>query len=116
MRHAALVGSLVGMLLVAGPAFAQDKKLVEKGMAVFTAQKCSMCHSVAGKGNPKGPLEEGVAKLSADDIRHWLVSPDEMRAKAAAAVDRKPAMKSFASLPKDDLAALVAYVMSLKKK
>jgi len=114
MRHVVLVSSLVGMILVAAPAFAQDKALVEKGMNVFTAQKCSLCHSVAGKGNPKGPLEDGVAKLSDGDIRQWLLKPEEMRAKAAA--ERKPAMKSFASLPKGDVDALVAYLMSLKKK
>jgi mono/diheme cytochrome c family protein len=113
MRHSLLFALLAGLLLAASPAMAQDKA-IDKGMKVFTAQKCSLCHSVAGKGNPKGPLEAGVAKLSADDIHHWLVNPDEMRAKAAA--ERKPAMKTFASLPKDDLDALVAYMMSLKKK
>jgi mono/diheme cytochrome c family protein len=114
MRYGLLVASVAGLLVAASPAFAQDKAAIEKGMKVFTAQKCSMCHSVAGKGNPKGPLEEGVAKLSADDIHHWLVNPEEMRAKAGA--ERKPAMKAFASLPKDDIDALVAYLMSLKKK
>jgi mono/diheme cytochrome c family protein len=113
MRHALFTAFIAGLLLAASPALAQDKA-VDRGMNVFTAQKCSLCHSVAAKGNPKGPLEEGVAKLSADDIRHWLVNPDEMRAKAGA--ERKPAMKAFASLPKDDLDGLVAYLMSLKKK
>jgi hypothetical protein len=37
-----------------------------------------------------------------------------MRDKTGA--DRKPAMKAFASLPKDDLDALTAYLLSLKKK
>ena len=81
---------------------------------MFTAQKCSLCHSVGGKGNAKGPLEDGVSKLSDDEIREWLVHPDVMREKAHA--ERKPAMKSFASLPKGDLDALVAYLSSLKKK
>lgn len=105
--------ALVGAAISAAPAFAQGQS-VEKGMKVFTDQKCSLCHSVAGKGNPKGPLEEGVSKLSADEIRQWLVNPQEMREKAHA--DRKPVMKSFATLPKDDLDALVAYLVSLKKK
>src|SRR5947208_2873999 len=96
----------------AAPAAAQTP--VEKGMAVFTAQKCSLCHSVAGKGNPKGPLEEGVSTLSSEEIREWLVHPEVMREKAHA--DRKPAMKSFSALSKGDLDALVAYLSSLKKK
>jgi mono/diheme cytochrome c family protein len=95
-------------------AYAQSQSAVEKGMKLFTDQKCSLCHSVGGKGNPKGPLEDAVQNLSAADIREWLVHPDVMREKAHA--DRKPAMKSFATLSKDDLDALVAYVESLKKK
>ena len=112
MRYGFLVTSAAGIMLIAGSAFAQTP--VEKGMKLFTEQKCSMCHSVAGKGNPKGPLEDAAAKLSADDIRQWLVNPQEMREKTHA--ERKPAMKSFATLPKSDIDALVAYVESLKKK
>ena len=83
-------------------------------MKVFADQKCSLCHSVAGKGNPKGPLEEAVSKLSPEEIREWMVNPQAMREKTGA--DRKPAMKSFSTLSKDDLDAVVAYVVSLKKK
>jgi mono/diheme cytochrome c family protein len=114
MRYGICVASVIGLLAIAAPAFAQGDAAVEKGMKVFADQKCSLCHSVAGKGNPKGVLEDGVAKLSAAEIREWLVNPQAMRDKTGA--DRKPAMKAFASLPKDDLDALVAYVVSLKKK
>ena len=117
MRYGLSFVSLAAMvfgIFVSGPAFAQNQAAVEKGMKVFTDQKCSLCHSVAGKGNAKGPLEDGVANLSADEIREWLVNPQAMRDKTGA--DRKPAMKSFSTLPKNDLDALVAYVLSLKKK
>jgi mono/diheme cytochrome c family protein len=114
MRYLLLSVFITGIVLAATPAFAQEQASVERGMKVFADQKCSLCHSVAGKGNPKGPLEDGVAKLSAADIREWLVNPQAMRDKTGA--DRKPAMKAFASLPKDDLDALTAYLLSLKKK
>ena len=94
----------------AASAAAQD---AAKGAAVFAAQKCGLCHSVAGKGNPKGPLEEGVASLSAADIRAWITDAKGMTAKTNAT--RKPAMKEF-TLPKDDVDALVAYLLTLKKK
>jgi len=96
----------------ASPAFAQDA--VAKGAAVFTAQKCSMCHSIDGKGSSKGPLDGIGLKLKADEIRQWIVTPVEMAAKASAT--RKPAMKPYAALPKDDLDALVAFLASQKKK
>jgi mono/diheme cytochrome c family protein len=93
---------------------AQDAKLVEKGEKLYVANKCSVCHSVAGKGNKKGPLDEVGSKLTADEIRQWMLHPVEMTAKAKST--RKPPMKSYDKLPKEDIEALVAYMQSLKKK
>ena len=108
-----IVGALA-CAAFASTASAQDEK-AEKGMKVFADQKCSLCHSVAGKGNLKGSLDEVGAKLTAAEIREWIVSPAAMAAKQKA--DRKPPMPAkFASLPKDDLDAVVAYLGSLKKK
>lgn len=101
---------MLASLVAAAPAAAQD---AAKGEAVFAAQKCGLCHSVAGKGNPKGPLDEAVAKLSAADIRSWITDAKAMTAKTNAT--RKPAMKEF-TLPKEDVDALVAYLTSIKKK
>jgi len=95
---------------MAATAAGQDAKA--KGEQVFTAQKCSLCHSIAGKGNAKGPLDGVGSKLTADEIRSWIVDAKGMTAKTKAT--RKPDMKSYA-LPKDDVDALVAYLSSLKK-
>lgn len=99
---------------LATPAFAQDPTAVGRGENVFAAQKCSICHAVADKGNKKGPLDEVGAKLSADDIRRWIVNAPEMAAKTGA--QRKPAMKVFANLSASDIDDLVAYLQTLKKK
>jgi len=109
MIRAALVGALLAV--TAGAAAAQSP--VDKGQQVFTAQKCAICHAIAGKGNGKGVLDGVGTKLSADEIRQWIVNAPEMAAKSKA--DRKPPMKAYASLPKDELDALVAYLASLKK-
>ena len=98
--------------LAAGIASAQGA--AEKGAAVFAAQKCSLCHGMDGKGNQKGALDDVGSKLTADQIRQWITTPVEMAAKAKA--ERKPAMKSFATLPKEDLDALVAFLAAKKKK
>jgi len=95
------------------PSVSAAQGAAEKGAAVFAAQKCSMCHSLDGKGNPKGPLDGIGSQLKPDEIRQWITTPVEMAAKANAT--RKPAMKSFASLPKEDLDALVAFIASKKK-
>jgi mono/diheme cytochrome c family protein len=98
---------------LAGSVAAQDAT-VAKGMQVYADQKCSLCHSIAGKGNTKGALDGVGSKLKVDDIRAWMVNPAEMTQQTKA--DRKPAMRAYPNLPKDDLDALVAYMFSLKKK
>ena len=85
----------------------------DKGMELFAAQKCSLCHSIAGKGNPKGSLDDVGSRLSPAEIKGWLLDPAAMAAKTNA--QRKPPMK-IKPLPADDLEALVAYLSSLKKK
>jgi mono/diheme cytochrome c family protein len=98
----------VAILTVAGAvsAAAQGEKL-------FIDQKCTLCHSIGGKGNVKGPLDEVGSKLSADDIRAWLTDAKAMTAKTKAT--RKPEMKAY-TLPKEDVDALVAYLSAMKKK
>ncbi len=109
-----MIRMMVFCLLVAGAsdAFAQDKAQIERGMKVYADQKCSLCHAVAGKGNAKGALDGVGSKLQPDVIREWIVSPAEMTKKTGAA--RKPAMRAYPSLAKDDLDAVVAYLASLK--
>jgi mono/diheme cytochrome c family protein len=99
---------------LARPALGQDTKAVDRGKAVFTEQKCSLCHAVAGKGNPKGPLDDVGSKLTADDIRQWLLTPKEMAEKEKAT--RKPPMPPFTKLSKADVDALVAFLQTLKTK
>jgi hypothetical protein len=53
------------------------------------------------------------ARLKADEIRQWITAAPEMTVKAKA--ERKPPMKSYPNLAKDDLEALVSYLASLKK-
>jgi mono/diheme cytochrome c family protein len=100
------------MLGFASVASAQDES-VETGRKVFAAQKCSICHAIAGQGNPRGSLDDVGSRLSADEIRQWLMNAPEMADKTKAT--RKPAMKTFATLPKTDLDGLVAYLSTLKK-
>jgi mono/diheme cytochrome c family protein len=101
------------MLLVPAWASAQGASAAE-GQKVYEAQKCSVCHSIGGQGNKNGVLDDVGSKLSADDIRQWIVNAAEMTTKTKAT--RKPPMKSYAQLPKGEVDALVAYMQSLKKK
>jgi mono/diheme cytochrome c family protein len=108
-----IAGALAFLLAGAVTTSAQDAKLIEKGITVYSAQKCSICHAIAGKGQAKGPLDGVGTKLTNDEIREWIVNPAEMTKKTKA--ERKPPMRAYPNLPKEDLDALVAYMASLKK-
>ncbi len=107
----------MGMIVVAAVAMcapavssAQD---AARGEQVYAAQKCSMCHQVAGKGNKMSPLDGVGKKLSAADTKEWIVDPAAAATKANST--KKPLMpKTYAKLPAADVDALVAYMQSLK--
>jgi mono/diheme cytochrome c family protein len=85
----------------------------KKGQEVYAAQKCQICHAIGGKGNKLNPLDGVGKKLSADEIRAWIVDPAGMTAKTKSA--KKPPMPAkYGGLPAPDLDALVAYMQSLK--
>ena len=91
-------------------AVAQDA--VKRGQEVYTAQKCQVCHSIAGKGGKASPLDGVGAKLSADDIRVWITDPVAAAKKANS--QKKPPMPKNAKLTPADVDALVAYMQSVK--
>lgn len=108
-----LMAAGVGIVFMTSAAFAQDAK-VAQGQKLYAQQKCSMCHAVAGKGNAKGPLDDVGSRLSAEELRQWLINPQEMTVKTKST--RKPPMSSYAKLSKEDIEALVVYMQTLKKK
>jgi mono/diheme cytochrome c family protein len=110
-----VVAAFGGLLAVS--ARAQDAAKIEKGKQVYDAAtpKCKVCHSIGGAGNAKGALDGVGSKLKAEEIKAWMRTPKEMTEKTKSA--RKPPMPVY---PKDkmsdeDLDALTAYMLSLKK-
>jgi len=99
--------------LSAATAYGQDKAQIDHGIKVYAAQKCNVCHSIEGKGKKTGPLDGVGSKLSADEIREWLVNATAMTKKTNS--KKKPVMKNYSKLPKEDIDALVTYMLSLKK-
>jgi len=106
------------MMLIAGvlaamwatPVSAQEAKAA-KGAALFESNKCSICHSVQGKGGKK-PLDGVGTRLDAATVKLWLTDPKGAEAKTGKKA--MPPMKNFSTLPAEDIDALIAYVMSLK--
>jgi|InoplaM3SAM_1038581.scaffolds.fasta_scaffold03863_1 mono/diheme cytochrome c family protein len=114
MRTVGVSGMVIFVCaLAAGTANAQDKAAVEHGVKVYAAQKCNVCHSIEGKGKKTGPLDGVASKLSEAEIREWIVNASEMTKKTKST--KKPVMKNYSKLPKEDVDGLVAYMMTLKK-
>jgi mono/diheme cytochrome c family protein len=106
-------GVVLTTLVIVAPAAAQDAAKVAQGQKLYTTYKCGTCHSIAGKGNKKGPLDEVGSKLTEAEIREWIVNPKEMTKKTKST--RKPFMKEHPKLTPEEVDALVAYMQSLKK-
>jgi len=110
-----LFATVVPLTLAIGVpgAAGQDAAAVKRGQEVYTAQKCQVCHAIAGKGGKANPLDGVGAKLSADETRQWITNPTEMTAKAKST--KKPPMPNkYGTLPAADIDALVAYLQTLK--
>jgi mono/diheme cytochrome c family protein len=115
MTHILRTAFVAAAFLVAsGAASAQGQTQNDRGMKVYADQKCALCHAIGGKGNAKGALDAVGSRLKAEEIREWVVHPAEMTKKMKA--ERKPQMKAYPNLSKEDLDALVSYLVSLKKK
>ena len=106
-----VVLAFVGLMAVSAVAGAA-RAGAATGEEVYTSQKCSVCHSVAGKGNKKYPLDGVGSRLSEADIREWLLNPDAQQARKGG----RPLMRmpSYRSVPAEEVDALVGYVSSLK--
>jgi cytochrome c2 len=94
--------SVIGLsVLLSNTVFAESA-----GEKVFN-QKCAMCHKVKGKGGAIGPdLSKIGGKMAEPQLREKLVNPKKSNPGTS--------MPAFATLPKNDMSALLAYMKGLK--
>jgi mono/diheme cytochrome c family protein len=98
---------LVAMVVLAGPAHAQDgSALVAKGRVLFRDQGCYGCHTVGATGTPIAPdLSRIGAKRDQAFLTRWLRNPSEQRPTA-----HMPRIE----LAEPEAQALAAYLGSLR--
>ena len=106
-------GVACALLFTASAASAQNAK-ADKGLEIFSTQKCTQCHSIAGKGNKKGALDDVGSRLTPAQIRDWITNPEGMAAKRTPPSTRKPPMKRK-PMKDAEVDALVALLAELKK-
>ena len=83
-----------------------------RGRAVFDANDCARCHSIAGEGSPRSALDGVASRLWSEEIRHFVNADEAVQEELAprAIAAKRP----YAELPAAELDALVAYLASLK--
>ena len=106
MKWKWITGVIVGAaVLFSGSALFLQGAAADQGAEVFVAQKCSLCHSIAGAGGDKA-LDGVGARIKPDDMRKRIKAPKEAKAGSE--------MKAYPNLPEKDLGSLIVYLQSLK--
>lgn len=96
---------VISLALFGRAAIISQVSAVDQGKTVFDAQKCSLCHSIAGSGGDEA-LDGIGARLKPDDMRKRLKAPKDVKASSE--------MKAYPNLPEKDLSSLVDYLQTLK--
>ena len=85
------------------------------GASVYT-DNCAKCHGAEGKGDTKMGTKLGCKDLSSAAVQSALTDVAATKAvKEGVKEDDKTKMKAFEDLSDADVAAVVAYVRTLKK-
>jgi cbb3-type cytochrome oxidase cytochrome c subunit len=87
--------------------------IVEAGRAAYEEQGCGMCHSIAGVGNPRYPLDGVGARMKPEEIRKWIAGARDLEGRLPAGTFR--IKQGYQALPKEEMDALVAYMQSLRR-
>ena len=96
---------VVSLILFVGAITFSQGSADDQGKAVYAAQKCSVCHSIAGSGG--GEALDGVgARFKPDDMRKRIRAPKDVKSDSE--------MKAYRNLPEKDIGSLIAYLMTLK--
>jgi mono/diheme cytochrome c family protein len=85
---------------------------VAEGRAVYAAQNCARCHAIAGRGNPRFPLDGVGARRDRDGLRAWITAPPEMADQMSSRAFS--AKQPYQNLPEDELEALIDYLATLR--
>jgi mono/diheme cytochrome c family protein len=91
---------------------AERNAVVARGRAVYAEQRCASCHAIAGEGNPRFPLDGVGAQLNPDELRQWITGTGGAAEVLTPTVQRRK--QRYLTLPEPDLAALVAYLGTLR--
>lgn len=82
-----------------------------RGRAVYSELGCASCHSIAGNGNPRNPLDGVGDRRDAAALEAWITGTGAATDELAPAVTKRK--QRYRDVAPDDMAALVKYLSSL---
>ena len=88
-----------------------DSKHIETGRQIYQQQSCGFCHSIAGQGNPRNPLDGVGSKRSASELRNFITGADTLQGILTTSIRKRK--QRYRELSADELDALVLYMQSL---
>ena len=91
---------------------ALNSEHIEAGRQVYKQQACARCHSIAGKGNSRNPLDGVGTRRTADELRNWMIGADTIQGSVPESVFKLK--KTYRGLSDHDLDTLVIYMQSLR--
>ena len=88
-----------------------DSKRIEEGRMIYKGQNCAACHSIAGKGNPRNPLDRVGTRRNTEELRNWIIGSDNLQGMMPEGI--RKLKQRYKALSEDELDALVSYLHSL---
>jgi hypothetical protein len=89
-------------------------KTKDAGMQSFELHKCQACHSIAGIGNPRYPLDGVGSQLSPQELRDWITGTGVAGEKLPATIRKRKAR--YLGLGEGEMQQLVQYLSRLKSE
>jgi hypothetical protein len=84
-----------------------------RGRMVFDSAGCTRCHSVAGVGSPRYPLDGVGARRSEAELRAWTQGADALADSLPPSALRSK--QAYREMKPADLDALIAFLRSLRR-
>lgn len=93
------------------PSVVIDSKRIETGRQIYQQQGCGFCHSIAGQGNPRNPLDGVGKKRTASELRNFITGADTLQGLLTTSIRKRK--QRYTELSANELDALVIYMQSL---
>lgn len=79
-----------------------------RARSIFDEQGCAGCHAIAGRGNPRHPLDDVGRRRNLAELRAGILGEGPAAAELPVSIQRRK--QRYHGMPEADLAALVAYL------